>query len=272
MVRRPEQPRRDRRLQSRREQERKKQRLIITVGVVIVVLALAIPAFGYYTSFIRPPRTVAAKVGNTTYTMGDLVKKLRVLQAQGIFAQNPQAIASAPMETLYNTVQDDLIRQGALKLGITVHPDEVQQVVRLNFYPQVPEGQQVEQSQLQKEYEEKLRSFLTRTTLSRKEFEKTIEYSLFKDKLREQLGKQVPSVADQVEVHWIRVENAQEALAAQERFKKGEAFATVASTVNTEAVYANKEGYVGWVPKGAFRELDKALFSIERNKVSEPIT
>lgn len=272
MARRPEQLRRDRRLRPKWEKERQKQRLIITVFVVIVVLAIAIPAFGYYYSFVRPPRTVAARVGNTTYTMGDLVKQLRVLQAHGVFSANSTAIATAPMEILYTTVQKELIKQGAVKMGITVTREEVQQVIKDNFYPVPPEGQEVDGAQLEKEFKEKYRSYLTSTTLSAKEYEKSIEYSLYQQKLRTELGRQVPNVAEQVEAHWIVLQSTRDIAPVQERLKKGEDFATVAKEFNTDYTYADENGYVGWVPKGAFRQLDKVLFEGEKNKMSDPVT
>ena len=40
----------------------------------------------------------------------------------------------------------------------------------------------------------------------------------------------------------------------------GENFAKVASEVGTSAGFADQQGYVGWVPKGAFPDLDHALF------------
>ncbi len=277
MARRPQQvSRRDRRLQPKIQTEQRKQRAVLVVAVIIILIALAVPAYGYYATFIKPPRVVTGKVGNTKYTMGWLVKQLRVYQAQDVFQNDPTALASAPLEVLYNTMQNELVRQGAIKQGITVTRAEVDTVIHNNFYPKPPEGQTVDPGQLQKEYEENLRTFLTRTTLSLDDYRKTIELSLYRDRMRDELGKQVPTVGDQREVWWILVGQDPNTGTANpqpvmDRLNKGEDFATVAQETNTESTYANAQGYVGWVPKGAFPELDNTIWNAETGKIYGPL-
>jgi foldase protein PrsA len=266
----------DRRLRSRWQRERRRQRIAIILGVVIILIILAIPAYGYYSSFIVPPRVWAARVRNTTITMGDLVKMVRTLQSAGR-AFGGVDMAVAPFEVLFTMVESELIRQAAPNFGITVTEADIDKELRDRFYPKVPEGQEADKDQLEREFKERYRNFLTSTRLSDKEYRRVLMYDAYRSRMREELGKRAPSVVEQVEVYWIRLPIDTNAEEVKQRLEEGEDFSKVAKELSTESYYADDNGYVGWVPKGAFPNLDKFLFGdeetqpLEHNKVSDPI-
>ena len=83
-------PRSDHRMSSRQQRMVRNQRVAVLVGIVLILAILAFPAYGFYDTFIRPPRVWASHVGETTNTMGDLVKRIRT--EQGMLRETGQYI------------------------------------------------------------------------------------------------------------------------------------------------------------------------------------
>lgn len=241
------------------------------MGVVFVLMVVGVLAYGYYSSYIAPARAVAAYVGNTTITMGDVVKRMRALQAMGAYS-DPQSAASAPQETLISLVENEMAYQAALKKGVTVTELEVSYTIQSYFYPVPGEGEEVDPAALEREYKENYNAFLNASGLSDGEFRHMMRRSIAADKISSQMAAEIPNQANHVEVYWIAIpfgENYQE---AQQMLEGGEDFATVCQQYNTDTSYADESCYVGWVPEGAFPDLDETLFSIEHDTVSAPVS
>ena len=275
----------DRRIRrSLREKEAKRQRLAIIVGVAIILAVVVIVAVGYYQSFIAPPRVVALKVRDTVYTQGDLVNRIRLIRdAQG----GAIDLSTAPLETLFNMVDAELIRQGADFEGVVVDDEDVEEFLKVRFYPFVPEGQEVEPGQVEREYKEAYRAFLADTRVSDKDYRVLAEDVIYRARLREALGERIPPVLEHVEVNWIRIpfdigvdpnNPPPEPAEVLERLK-AEEFSQVAGEVSNDPFFdGDGDGYIGWVPKGAFPQLDLVLFGdediapIPLNQISDPET
>ncbi|MFQ5860090.1 MAG: peptidylprolyl isomerase [Dehalococcoidia bacterium] len=262
----------DRRWRLRPERDRRRQRLALTLGAMLLLAVLAIPLYGYIRNFVSPPRALAARVNDTTFTMGDLVKRIRSLQAEGRFTGETLNMGVVPFEVLFGMVDNEIIRQAAPRYGITVTDEEIEATLRARFYPSPPEGQAAEPEQLEREYQERLRLTLNVRQLSRSEYLEQIKAEIYRSKMREEIGKRVPTVAEQVELSWIRMPNSQDADEVYEQLQQGEVFGRAAQQVNNERVYADEKGYVGWVPRGAFPELEEVLFSLEPGQLSEPLS
>lgn len=271
MVRGPIRPRSDRRLRSRWQIDRRRRRLLITVGIIFVLLVIAIPAYGYYSSYVAPARAVAAQVGNATITMGDVVKQLRALQAMGSYSE-PQSIASAPQEVLVSLVENEMVYQSALKQGITATEAEISLAIQTYFYPVVSGDEEVTPADLEREFKGNYRIFLDKSGLSDAEFRQMTKYSVVSSKMIDRLAEQVPNQTNHVEAHWIAIPFGENFNEASQKLKDGEDFASVCAEYNTDNTYTSQDCYVGWIPEGAFTSLDETLFSIERDTVSEPIT
>lgn len=240
------------------------------MGVIIVLAVLAIPAYGYYTNYIAPARTVAAQVGNTTITMGGVVKNMRANMAMGAYS-DPQAAAGAPFEVLNTMVENELVYQATLREGFKVTDAEVDFYVESAFYPVPEEGENPDPADLEREYKERYQSFLTRAGLSDREYHRMIRYAIAASKMAGQIAQEVSSHANHVEAYWILVPSEGDYVKAAEEIKGGMEFADACGEYNVEARYADENCYVGWIPEGAFPELEEVLFGIEHNKVSDPI-
>ena len=61
----------------------------------------------------------------------------------------------------------------------------------------------------------------------------------------------------------------EDAEAIRQRLEAGTEFAVLARQYSFDERFADSAGVVGWVPRGAFPELDETLFSIEHDTLSD---
>ena len=180
-------------------------------------------------------------------------------------------IANVPFDVLTTLIDEEILFQGAPNLGVSATRDDVDEVIRSTFYPSKDAGSDQDQGALEREFQERYMDFLTVSQLSDETYRQIARSTILRGEVRAIVGKTVPSVEESVFVHWIRV--ADEAAAANviERLDSGEKFDAVAREVNGDRTWANHDGEVGWVPRGAFFELEETLFSIEHNVISYPL-
>ena len=224
-----------------------------------------------------PAGAQLAKVRDTVYTQGDLAKRLRLRHA----TTGSVDLSPAPWEALFGMVEAELIRQGADFEGVVVTDEDVEAALRLRFYPQAPEGQEgqeVEQGQLEAEYQEAYQSFLNFVQISDDEYRMLVSDEVYRIALRERLGERIPERLDHAEVSWVQLPRTSPDLenpppAYQDILERLsiEEFADVAAEVG------GGSGYQGWVPRGAYPFLDDTLFGTEdeeplaAGEFSEPI-
>ncbi len=242
-------------------QVQRRQRLLFAIGGTLILVIFGIIAFGYYQEFYRPPRVMAGQVNNVRFSMGDLVQRIRVLQ--GLSGQVDLSVV--PFEYLEHLLNAEVLRQQGRVLGIAATDAEADQLLRAQFYPKPPAGQETDPGQLEQEFKQNYSVFLTRTGLSDADYQVILKESVALFKLRSSLGAGIRDPQEQVEVEWIRQETRGgiDLEAVRKRLEKEE-FATVAADVGLTASspdpFADPNGYVGWVPRGAFPDLDEALF------------
>ena len=276
----------DRRMQLPSDQRTRRRRRGLVIGGVVLLIIAGIAIYGYYDQFIAPSRVLAARVGDTVYTQGDLVNRMRMLQAASAARGEPLDLGTVPFEVLNNIADAEIIRRAAPGFNIQVTEADIEFGLRQRFFPRIPEGQEVQPEQIEREYREIYQRFLNSSHLSDKDYRNIVEESIHRTRLREKLGEQVPLIDEQVEVHWVRLSllgNLAGGRVSQtpeqvlELLGK-EGFEDIAKTVSTDRRYADEKGYVGWVPKGAFPSLDAALFgSVEseplaHNEIGQPIS
>ena len=268
------------------EEERKRHRWRFIIGIFVLLTIGGIVGYGFYDKFVAPPQVLAARVGDTRYTQGDLVNRLRMLQAAAVAQGQEFDFTGRVFEVLLGMADAELIRRSGPTHGVQVTEADLESVLRDQFFPDVPEGQEAPKGQVEQEYRLNYRRFLDRSHLSDKDYRQILEEELYKTKLREKLGEQAPSIGEQVEVHWIKVPSPGQGglgvpsllldLEIRARLED-EDFAKVAQEVPSNDRYADKKGYVGWVPRGAFPDLDHILFGNEEeeaiaiNVISAPI-
>ena len=243
------------------DRERRKQRLAITIFVMLIMAIAAIVAVGYYREFYQPPRVMAGEIRGVRFTMGDLVQRIRLLQGINRYQGGFVDLSRVPFEILQGLLNAEILRQASPGLGITVTEDDIQRALRAQFYPEALPGQETAPGQLDQEFENRRRAFLTATGLSEAEYRVILEESLAQAQLRAFLGAGIQDPQEQVEVEWINLEVGGNLPPVEVRKRLDtEEFAAVAGEVGSADGFAGPNGYVGWVPRQAFPSLDEVLF------------
>lgn len=260
-----------RRQATRRLQERRRQRRLLLFAAAVVLLVLAIPAVGYYVTFVTPPRQVIVNVNDVERTMGEMVDRARARVASQVEAGAQPNIANVPFEVLTSLVDEELLTQGAPQVGVTVTRDDVDQEIRSTFYPRPTPGEEQDPDALEREFQQRYTDFLTISQLSDETYRQIARSNILRTQIREIVGQEVPSLEESVYVHWIRVSDEAVAAEVVDRLDAGEEFDALAREYNQDTVWADHDGLVGWVPRGAFFELEETLFSIEHGVYSHPL-
>lgn len=245
---------------ARRTAERRRQRIAIVVGVILILIIVGVVMAGVYRAYILPPRIMAGEVRGERFTMGDLVERIRVLQGIDRYQGGQVDLSTIPFQLLTDLLHAEILRQAAPGLGINVTEDQIEDAIRSRFRPEPQPGQEVDDSQLDAEYQSAYTGFLTQVKLGDGEYRRIVEEQLQQRELFARMLASLPEEAPQVELQAIplSIDSSAAPEAVKERLELGEDFATVARELS------GRDGYIGWVPQGAFPEFDRYIFGEER--------
>jgi hypothetical protein len=251
----------------------------------LVAVVIGVVAFGYYEKFYSPPRVWAGSVNQVEFSMGDLVARIRVLQGVNRYEGGNVDLSTVPFEYLQNLINAEILRQMSGELGITPTDVDIDQELRREFQPTPPAGQEADPGQLDREFQNNYQTFLTATGLTDADFRIIVEERIAVLRLAIVLSQQIEAVQEQVEVEWIRLpvdggpqEGAVQPQDVMKRLELEE-FAAVAAEVSQSGGFSDRLGYVGWVPRGAFPDLDATLYgdaesgteALAPGETSEPV-
>ena len=249
---------------NQRSGERKRQRIAMTVGTILIMAIVAIVAVGYYREFYNPPRVTAGAIRGEKFSMGDLVERIRVVQGINRYQGGKVDLSVVPFKYLQGLLNAEILRQASPSIGIYVTKENVDAAIKGRFYPVAPAGQETDPGQLDLEFESNYQNFLTQVNLSDDVYRRIVEEGLQRQQLALFLARDIPESMEQVEIEWIRLEFDGPVQADDVKVRlESEDFQQVAADVNASGGFADSDGYVGWVPEGAFPDFDKLLFSTD---------
>ena len=260
--------------------QRRQRRIGFGIGSVLILAIIGVVLLGYYQEFYRPPRVWAGSVRNVEFTMGDLVARIRVLQGVNRYQGGQVNLSRVPFEYLQNLVNAEILRQRSPVLGIQIQDDDIEQELRRQFLPTADPGEETDPGQLESEFRNSYGGYLTATGLSDADFRVIVEEQLAQRALALSLAQEIEPIQPHVEVQWIQIPMDGEILIGDVAQRlANEDFTRVAQELNSANQFADPNGYVGWVPKGAFPDLDDYLYGNEEDEiaalkpglVSEPI-
>jgi hypothetical protein len=134
----------------------------------------------------------AIKVGEVTYTRGDVVKFIRFNQRITEDLGMEFEIGNSLFEALRVILEGELAYQVAPKYGITVSSDEVDRRIEVLM------GFISQENSNTKEYktnvEESYRQFLNKTGLSDDEYKEYIKRTIFREKLRNLVARDMSRI------------------------------------------------------------------------------
>jgi len=241
-----EKPRREvtKRQLSRWQQQKKRQRIIFGLGGFIIAVVLVVVGVGWYINEYRPLHQTVIKVNDTEFDMSYYVKRLKFYGA-GQATSNLYGL-TGQVERIIQ--QDELIRQAAMKLGISVSDSEIDDAL---------EG-----------YESLVSDVLRDAVRSQ----------LLLVKLRDDYFEHnVPVSAEQRHIMAMLLESQNRAVEIRAGLESGEDFAELAGKFSLENFSYNGKGDLGWRPKDVLTillgspVLSEYAFSSDMGILSQPV-
>jgi foldase protein PrsA len=233
------------------ERERKaRQTTYIIVGLVIAVILIIFGVF-YYQSYVAPFRTVVITVDSIQIRMDYFLERIRLS-------------SSDPLSMLQSLTNEQLIKLGAPRYGITVTDQDIDRELR-----RTASGSD-NITITEAEFKEWYRQQLNTSKLSNTRYRELINLSLTATRLQEYVAQHTPTAVEQVHCHIIVVMTYEEAVKVQDRLKGGESFAAVAREVSLETESKEKGGDIGWIPRGV-TTFDSTAFVLDIGEVSDPV-
>src|SRR5512136_352847 len=202
------------------------------IAAAVVVALLAIVSVPYYQQYIGPFRQIVLTVDNTTIRMSYLLQRIKAADSDGL----------SMMESLTN---EQLIRQGAPRYGITVTEKDVDDYLR-------QEAAGTDNHTVSDiEYREWYRQTVNESTLPESRFREMVTNSIYSTRLQEYLSTNMPKEVEHVFLYGILLSSYDDAVKAKERWTAGEDFSKLAAELSIESSAQENGGEIGWLPEGA---------------------
>ena len=233
-----------RRQLSRWQEQRRRQRIILSLGISIIVAVLGIVGAGWYASQYRPLHQTVIRVNDAEFDMNYYIRMLKHYGKD----KSINYLYGVADDVVKVIERNELVRQGAMELGISVSNSEVDDELKGRSPP------------LSKDYRDLVRT------------------EILADKLRDEyFDKQVPVSAEQTHIMVMLLESESQATEVRARLEGGEDFTEVADELSVDSFSQAKKGDLDWHPEsvltillGSSIPVDYA-FNSEVGVLSQPI-
>jgi hypothetical protein len=245
-----------------RQESSQRSRPFIVAGLVIILGLLAIPIYGYVQRFVVPPRQLAVRVQDAEYTRGDVVNFIRFNQRLSEDLGVQFQIGNSLFDALQIIQDNELSFQAAPTLGVAVSPEEVEGRIENLLGFQGLTAEERANLRTRQSLEEAKRQFLNKVALSEEVYRDIIRKSLFKEKVRENLGQGVPRIQPQVHLYEIVLtdQNAQTLQRIERALAGGDRPADVALQFSQDPNVKRTNGDAGWFPRRVLPEIEGLLW------------
>ena len=234
------------------QQQKRRQRIILIVGISVIATVSGIIGGGWYTNQYQPMRETVITANDTEFNMKYYVDMLKIYGNiyEQFYGQDQTLLYMDSLADEVVTIiqRNELIRQEAAELGIVVTGSEVDDELKGRDPP------------LSRDYWDIARSEILLERLREEYFE-----------------KQVPVSAEQRHIMAMFLESESQAIDVTARLEGGEDFGELASELSLDSLSQSENGDLGWYPRGIL--LDKMglaipedyAFSAEVGVLSEPL-
>lgn len=268
---------------------------------VLAAIVLTVPAIGYYREVLTKGTQTVAVVGGRGIDLESFsrlygfrllniessVDQMQRLSAQApqssnanVFAQQIQSLL-AQRETLDQTVVNELVEQALLEreaeaLGIAVtRADEDELITKEFAETPVPTPAAVAATPIPTiDPFEKFRNAAQNIrVLDEGGYRRLVlRPSIVAERLKVAVSGDVPKIEPQAHARHILLETEEAAVAARDRLRNGESFATLAKDLSKDTSNRDKGGDLDWFPRGQMtKPFEDAAFSLPIGAVSDPI-
>ncbi len=236
------------------ERDKRRQRVAIGIAVFVVLLVIAIPIYGWVTTFVLPPREVIVRVNDVEYDMGYLVKLMRMVQRQTEAGGQQVNLGTVPFQMVQDLATNELIVQGAQARGIQVTDEELDAELRLRVLGPVDPESTSTPAEIETEFQETYRQFLNQVQVTDDEYRDIVARDMYRVRMEELLGETVPLEQEHVHLYALAVTSQEDAEEARTKFARGSTFTDLVNEYAQDTESLRREGEIGWVPRGVLEE------------------
>ena len=254
------------------ERDKRRQKVAVAIAAVVVLLVIAIPVYGWVTSFVLPPREVIVRVNDVEYDMGYLVKLMRMVQRQTEAGGQTVNLGTVPFQMVQDLATNELIVQGAQERGLMVTPEELDDEVRTRVLGPVDETSSTP-AELETEFQESYRQFLNQVQLTDDEYREIVQRDLYRTKLEAFVGETIPREQEHVHLYALALQSREDAEEVLTDFERGATFTDLVDEYALDPETLRREGEIDWVPRGLLEDpiADLVFDDLPLGELSEPI-
>jgi len=235
-----------------------------------------------------------------------LDQQARFYQAQGLTQASTQVTlqrSGLPDQVLDNMIEEKLVAAELVRRGITISDAEIDEAVHKEIAEQealqnpptstptaVPAADGSPSPTMTPTvgptptstaaptlapdaFDSAYQSFLSRANLTDSAYRELKRADLARDKLRDDIGKNVPVAEEMVHARHILVDNDDSLKQVQQKLADGVPFDQVAKELSTDTGTRDKGGDLGWFPRGQMKApFEAAAFSQPIGDVGQPVT
>jgi len=249
---------------TRWQEERRSQLLVVGLGAAVILVVAVIALFGYYQTQVRPQGETVLEVGDRSFDLRYVERRLRYDIRNGTGAIYSADPASAPDRLVDAIGGEELMRQGAPQKGVDVSEEAIDAAIRVQ--------ENVPADADQNTFAAVYRRAVHDSGLSTEGYRDVIAAGLGQDALSAKFVEEAPKNADQVRFRLIALFTEDDAKTTLDRLRNGEDFAVVAQEVSEDTGSRDQGGERDWTPRGILEPvLEEALFSLDIGQTSEVI-
>ena len=199
------------------QRQKRRQHFILGIGISIIAVVLGIVGVGWYLGEHQPRQQTVIRVNDTEFEMDYFVKMLQYY-GEGYTADFMLGIAD---NIVRGIEQNELIRQEAAKLGVTVSDSEVD------------DERREREPSISRDYRDLVRTEMLMSRLIDGYFD-----------------EQIPLSAEQKHIMAMFLESESQVAEASARLEDGEDFGKLAEELSLEPLSQSEGGDLDWRPRG----------------------
>tara|TARA_E500000331_G_scaffold274284_1_gene266459 strand:+ start:121 stop:1185 length:1065 start_codon:yes stop_codon:yes gene_type:complete len=256
-------------LNSIRDKKKLKSKLFVIVIIIALIIA-SIPTTSYVINVWIPYQKTALKVEEKEFTRKDLVDFIRFNQRLSEEQGNQFDLGSSLFQSLQLLAENEIASLYATEYGLTVDDWEIDEAffLKLGFYNDF----NLDTIEDENAFKEKKIQFLNQIQMNEKKYKEIVRKSLFREKLRRELSREIPTLQEHKYVFEIALEDISQSNInkIQREINSNSDIGKIVKKYSIDPNSIRGAGDFGWIPKGIMPELDSLIFGTDQDNYLKP--
>ena len=256
-------------LNSIRDKKKLKSKLLVIVIIIALIIA-SIPTTSYVINVWIPYQKTALKVEEKEFTRKDLVDFIRFNQRLSEEQGNQFDLGSSLFQSLQLLAENEIASLYATEYGLTVDDWEIDEAffLKLGFYNDF----NLDTIEDENAFNEKKIQFLNQIQMNEKKYKEIVRKSLFREKLRRELSREIPTLQEHKYVFEIALEDISQSNInkIQREINSSSEIGKIVKKYSIDPNSIRGAGDFGWIPKGIMPELDSLIFGTDQDNYLKP--